>query len=211
MSTSKSSFGYPKFLVILEILALIITGYMGYQRDFFTYCLEVTPAIIGLIILLATYKKFKFSNFIYTLLFIHSLVLMYGGIYTYALAPLGEAMKHWFGFERNNYDKIGHFMQGFVPVLVAREYFIRRSVIASKKWLAWLAIGLTLAFSAFYEMIEWWVSVSTGSAGDSFLGTQGYVWDTQSDMLMCLIGSIVAILLMARIHDKVIARLRAGK
>ena len=127
---------------------------------------------------------------------------MYGGIYTYALTPLGEMMKVWFGFERNNYDKIGHFMQGFVPVLAIREFLFKKDVVKMRGWLSFIGVSITLAFSAFYEFIEWWISLLSGSKGDSFLGTQGYIWDTQSDMFICLIGSVLAIIIFSKFQEK---------
>ncbi|MDO8435145.1 MAG: DUF2238 domain-containing protein [bacterium] len=190
---------YHLTLLGVGIVALIGSGFMA--RDFFTWVLEVSPAIIGWIVLIATYRRFTFSNLVYTLILLHSFVLMYGGIYTYAETPFGYWMSDVFGWSRNNYDKIGHFMQGFVPALIARELFVRLKVIALKRWLAWLVIAVTLALSAFYEFIEWWISLLSGSAGDAFLGTQGYIWDTQSDMLLCLIGTLAALIVLTRAHN----------
>lgn len=193
---------YPKAILIIEVLALLVSGYFALEHDFWTWVLEVSPAVVGIIVFTLTYKKLRFSNFIYLLLLIHSFVLMYGGIYTYAETPLGEWMKGWFGFERNNYDKIGHFMQGFVPVLLIREFLLKKEILKLKGWVSFISISITLALAAFYEFIEWWISLLTGSKGDAFLGTQGYVWDTQSDMLFCLIGSMIAVLLLSKIHDR---------
>jgi putative membrane protein len=170
-------------------------------HDYFTWFLEVLPAIVGFAILAFTYKRFTFIPLIYWLIWLHMIVLIVGGHYTYAEVPLFEWLKPVFGWARNNYDKVGHFMQGFVPVLIAREILIRRKVFAKKGWLPAILVLTILGTSGAYELIEWGVSVATGSAGDSFLGTQGDIWDTQSDMLFCLIGSIVALLLLSKWQD----------
>lgn len=191
---------YPRALLLLEVLALTLTGLYN-QAGWSIWALEVFPAVLGTIVLIVTYRKFRFSNFVYTILFVHSLILMYGGIYTYALTPLGDWWSHLFGWTRNNYDKLGHLMQGVTPVLVIREFFLRKNIVPSRGWLGFIVVSIALALSAFYEFIEWWVSLVTGSTGDAFLGTQGYIWDTQSDMLMCLIGSILALIFLTRVHD----------
>ena len=134
-------------------------------------------------------------------MWLHMIVLMVGGHYTYAEVPLFEWLKPVLGWKRNNYDKVGHLMQGFVPVLIARELIIRKKVVAKKGWLPAILVLTILGTSAAYELVEWGMSVATGSAGDSFLGTQGDIWDTQSDMLMCLLGSIVSLLLLSKRHD----------
>jgi putative membrane protein len=136
------------------------------------------------------------------LIAIHGLILMLGGAYTYAKVPLGFWMQDWFGFTRNNYDKIGHFAQGFIPAMVAREVLIRQFGLSHQKLVAFLCISICLAFSALYEIIEWWSAVAMGSGADAFLGTQGYAWDTQSDMLLALIGASTAMLLLTRWHDR---------
>jgi putative membrane protein len=159
-----------------------------------------------LAILAVTCKRFPFTPLVYWLIWLHMLVLMVGSHYTYAEVPLFEWLKPVFGWTRNNYDKVGHFMQGFGPVLIAREIFIREGVVAKKGWLPAILILVILGTSAAYELIEWGVSEATGSAGDSFLGTQGYIWDTQSDMLMCLAGSIIALLLLSKWHDAQLER-----
>jgi putative membrane protein len=131
---------------------------------------------------------------------------MIGGHYTYAEVPLFDSFKEWFGFERNNYDKVGHFMQGFVPVMVAREIVLRKNVFKSKGWMNFFIVSFVLAFSAFYELVEWAVAEMSGEGAEAFLGTQGYVWDTQSDMAWALFGSIVALLLLSRYHDRLLLR-----
>jgi putative membrane protein len=193
---------FKKILLGLFFIALVISGIK--PHDYFTWFLEVVPALAGLAILLYIDKKFEFTNLIFVLLLIHSIVLMIGGHWTYAEVPLFNWLRDIGIFSRNNYDKVGHFVQGFVPALVAREVFIRKAIVNGKGWTNFLAIAVALAISAFYEFFEWWVSLLSGSAGDSFLGTQGYVWDTQSDMFFCLIGAIIAIIVLKRLHDKFI-------
>ena len=185
---------------IVSLLAAFIWSVIN-PHDYFTWFLEVIPAIVGFAILAFTYNRFKFTPLIYWLIWLHMIVLMVGGHYTYAEVPLFEWLKPVFGWTRNNYDKVGHFMQGFAPVLITREILVRKKVVAKKGWLPAILVLVILGTSAAYELVEWGVSVATGSAGDSFLGTQGDIWDTQSDMLMCLIGSIVALLLLSKWHD----------
>lgn len=188
------------------LLLIIVLGFLVWSainpHDYFTWFLEVAPVLIGAAIIFPTYRRFRLSNLLYTLIAIHSIILIIGGHYTYALTPIGEWMKEWFGFTRNNYDKIGHAAQGFFPALYAREVLLRTSPLRGSKWLAFVIISIVLAFSAFYELIEWWVSLGTGSAGDSFLGTQGYIWDTQSDMFLALIAGILGLLLLSKLHDR---------
>jgi len=187
-------------LLWLWILALIVSA-IG-TADPFTWMLEVAPAILGVIALAATYRRFPFTNLVYGLIFIHSLILMLGGHYTYAKVPLGFWMQDVFHFSRNHYDRIGHFAQGFVPAMIAREIFIRRNVINGKAWRATLIVAVCLAISALYELIEWRTSVMSGAAADAFLGTQGDVWDTQKDMFFALVGAISALILLGRVHDR---------
>ena len=168
-------------------------------KDQFTWFLEASPAILGGVLMLLFYNSFRFTSLLYFLILSHSIVLMVGSHYTYAEVPLFDDL---FGSERNNYDKVGHFFQGFVPALLAREILIRKHVVQSKAWLNLFIISVVLAFSAFYEMIEWWVAVASGDDAVAFLGTQGYEWDTQSDMAWALLGSILAIILLAKFHDK---------
>lgn len=171
-------------------------------RDYPTWLLEVAPALIGLAIMAYTYNSFRLTPLLYGLILAHCVVLMVGGHYTYAEVPLFDHLKPVFGWERNNYDKLGHFMQGFVPAILAREILIRKAVVASAGWRNLFIISICLAFSAFYEMLEWWVAIATGTASEAFLGTQGYIWDTQSDMAMALLGAVVALLTLARLHDR---------
>ncbi|MDC9501438.1 MULTISPECIES: DUF2238 domain-containing protein [unclassified Pseudoalteromonas] len=168
-------------------------------KDQFTWLLEVIPAIIGLVLLASSYKHFKLTPILYGFILAHCIVLMVGGHYTYAEVPWFDNL---FGSERNNYDKVGHFFQGFVPALLAREILLRKNVVNGKGWLNVLVVSICLAFSAFYELIEWWVAVLSGENAEAFLGTQGYVWDTQSDMGIALLGAICSILLLSKVHDK---------
>ena len=170
-------------------------------KDQFIWLLEVAPALIGAGILAATYKTFRLTELLYILILIHCVILMIGGHYTYAEVPLFESLKETMGFERNNYDKVGHFMQGFVPAMVAREIIIRKKIINGSAWQFFFIISFCLGASSFYELIEWWVALASDEAADAFLGTQGYVWDTQSDMGMALLGAITALILLKRKHD----------
>ena len=192
-----------KFHIFLLVSLLLVLIWSAYKpHDYFTWFLEVLPALIAVAIFAFSFKKFRFSNLVYAIVWFHCIVLMVGGKYTYAEMPLFDYIGKIFGWTRNNYDKLGHFMQGFSPALVAREVYIRRNIINGKWWTYFLAVAVPLAFSAFYEFVEWWVSLLSGSAGDSFLGTQGYIWDTQTDMFMCFVGSITALLLLNGIQDK---------
>lgn len=174
--------------------------------DYFTWFLEVLPAIFGLVVLVVSYKKFPLTRLTYILILVHCIILMVGGHYTYAKVPLFDWIRDVFELERNNYDKIGHFAQGFIPAIVAREILIRKKVVNSARWLSFLVVCFCLAFSAFYELIEWWVAISTGESAEAFLGTQGYVWDTQSDMALALLGAVAALLFLCRYHDKQLGR-----
>ncbi|MCB1736657.1 MAG: DUF2238 domain-containing protein [Gammaproteobacteria bacterium] len=167
-----------------------------------TWVLEVAPAVIGLILIVATRKRFPLTPLLYWLILVHAVVLMVGGHYTYALVPAGDWVSAAFGLERNNYDKLGHFMQGLVPAVLAREILIRHQVVSTPAWRSFLIISFCLAFSAFYELIEWWVALFSGEAAEAFLGTQGYVWDTQSDMGFALFGAVCALLLLGSWHDR---------
>ena len=191
--------------VILFCGVLIWSGWQ--PKDQLTWLLEVFPALLGALIMLLTYRRFPLTSLLYTLILVHCIILMVGGHYTYAEVPLFDTIKEWMGSARNNYDKVGHFAQGFVPAILAREILIRMHVVNGRRWLFVIVISICLAFSAFYELIEWWVALLSDEAAESFLGTQGYVWDTQSDMAYALVGAIVSQLLMARWHDKQIQRL----
>ena len=177
-------------------------------KDQFTWLLEAGPAVIGALILLATYKRFPLTPLLYFFILVHCVVLMVGSHYTYAEVPYFDG---WFGSDRNNYDKLGHLVQGFVPALIAREILIRKQAVNGERWLAFIVVSICLAFSAFYELIEWWVALATGENAEAFLGTQGYVWDTQSDMGFALMGAILAVMLLTQLHNRQIDRLAEGK
>ncbi|MCG8039107.1 MAG: DUF2238 domain-containing protein [Candidatus Thiodiazotropha taylori] len=168
-------------------------------KDQFTWFLEVAPAIIGGLLLVATYNNFRLTPILYFFILLHCIVLMVGGHYTYAEVPFFDGL---FGAERNNYDKVGHFFQGFVPALLAREILIRKEVINGDVWRSIIIVSICLAFSAFYELIEWWVALATGEDAEAFLGTQGYVWDTQSDMGLALFGAIVSLIVLSVPHNR---------
>lgn len=149
-----------------------------------------------------TYKRFRLTPILYLLILLHCIILMVGGHYTYAEVPLFDYFKEIFGFARNNYDKVGHFAQGFVPAIITREIIIRKQIIKGEGWQFFFVVSVCLAFSAFYELIEWWVALATGEGAAAFLGTQGYVWDTQSDMAFALTGAIAALISLRSIHDR---------
>ena len=186
----------------LLVFAAVLLWSAINPADYFTWFLEVLPAIIGLLVLLATRKSFPLTPLVYVLILIHCVILMVGGHYTYAEVPLFDWIRDSFGVARNNYDKVGHFAQGFIPAMVAREILIRKKVVRVRGWLAFLVVCFCLAFSAFYELVEWVVALASGESAEAFLGTQGYVWDTQSDMGFALAGAVSALLLLSRLHDR---------
>lgn len=171
-------------------------------KDVFTWWLEVAPALIAPVLLALTRRRFPLTSLTYTLILVHCAVLMVGGHYTYAEVPLFDWVRDVMHWQRNNYDKVGHFAQGFVPAIVAREILWRNAVVTRGGWLAFIVVCICLAISAFYELIEWWVAAGTGAAAEAFLGTQGYAWDTQSDMALALIGAVAALALLSRWHDR---------
>jgi putative membrane protein len=187
------------------VLALAVSFWRTGDR--FTWFLETVPAMLGLALMWATRDSFPLTRLLYWLIFVHSLVLIVGGTYTYAKVPLGEWAKDWFGFERNHYDRIGHFMQGFAPAILAREILARRSPLAGSRWMPVMVFCVCLAFSAFYELVEWWTALAVGEDAEAFLGTQGDPWDTQTDMFLAGVGAIAALGLLVRTHD---AQLRGG-
>ena len=180
--------------------ALLWSGFE--PRDLLTWMLEVAPALIGLAGLLATRRTFPLTRIAYSLILLHCLILMVGGHYTYAEVPIFNWLKQVFQLERNNYDKIGHFAQGFVPAIIAREILIRKSVVTGRSWLNFLVTCVCLAISAAYELLEWGVALLSEEAAESFLGTQGYIWDTQSDMAFALLGAITALVTLRQRHDR---------
>lgn len=181
-------------------VALLWSGFV--PKDRFTWFLEVLPALIGLVALALAWQSFHFTPLVSWLILAHCLVLMVGGHYTYAEVPLFDQISAWFGWSRNNYDKLGHFVQGFVPAMFAREIAIRRQIIPQPRWRAFFIVCFCLAFSALYELIEWLVVIATGESAEAFLGTQGYVWDTQTDMALALAGAILALLTLACTHNR---------
>lgn len=190
----------PWVLLALVGVALVASGIRPYERG--TWLLEVLPVLIGVPILLATGRRFPLTPLLYRLIFLHALILILGGHYTYARVPLGFWVQDLLDLSRNHYDRLGHLAQGFIPAILAREVLLRTSPLRPGKWLFTLVTAICLAFSAFYELIEWWAAVIGGSSAESFLGTQGDVWDTQWDMFLALIGAISAQLLLSRHHDR---------
>jgi putative membrane protein len=171
-------------------------------HDYPTWWLEVAPALVGLLLLLATRRHFPLTPLCYWLILGHSVVLMVGGHYTYAEVPAGDWLRDLTGGDRNNYDKLGHLVQGFVPAIIAREILIRNRVVARRGWLGLIVVSICLSVSALYELIEWWVALLSQEAAEAFLGTQGYEWDTQSDMFLALLGAVLAIVTLSGWHDR---------
>ncbi len=194
---------YLSVLIVLYLAVLVWSGIR--PRDTFTWFLEVVPALAGFVAPALTYRKFRFTDFVYTLIFLHCVILFVGGHYTYAEVPLFHWIAKVTGGLRNNYDKVGHFAQGFIPSLVARELLVRLGVVRGRAWTGFLVVCIALAISAFYELVEWWTALFTGESAEAFLGTQGYVWDTQSDMGWALMGSLIAVLMFSRYHDRKMA------
>jgi putative membrane protein len=178
-------------------------------RDDFTWFLEVIPAMVGFVVLAKTRRTFPLTPLAYILILIHCIILMVGGHYTYAQVPLFDWIRDAFNLARNDYDKLGHLAQGFVPAIIAREVLLRKGVVQRPRWLGFIVVSICLAISAFYELVEWWVAVWSGNSAEAFLGTQGYVWDTQSDMAMALFGAVLALTLLADIHDRQLRQLSA--
>jgi len=215
-------------LVWFAVLLAPVLGWSAIApHDFFTWLLEVGPVLIGLPLAFAAQRRFPLSSLVLVLLWLHSVILIVGGHYTYARVPLGDWAMQWFGWSRNNYDKLGHFAQGFVPAILTREILLRTSplglgwsprsagaeparsagsTLGPGCWLGFLVVSVCLAFSAFYELLEWAVAELSGAAADDFLGTQGYVWDTQTDMALALVGAVAALLLLAKAHDRSLAK-----
>ena len=190
-----------KHLFLLLIVGVVFVWSAIQPHDYFTWFLEVSPAVIAFVIVALTYNRFRLSNLSYALIALHAIILCIGGHYTYAREPLFNWLRDIGVFHRNNYDRVGHFAQGLIPAILILEVLLRKFSFRRGMLLSFLIVCVCLATSAFYEMIEWWVSVAVGSLGDSFLGTQGYVWDTQSDMFMAMIGAVAAVVLLGKIHD----------
>jgi putative membrane protein len=192
-------------VTVVFMVGLVLSGIKPHDRT--TWLLEVFPVIVALPLLWATRGKFPLTTLLYTLVAIHGIVLLAGGAYSYARVPIGFTVQEAFGWSRNPYDKLGHFMQGFVPAILAREVLVRGHYVRRGRMLAFIAICIPLAFSAFYELIEWWAALALGQGADEFLGAQGDPWDTQSDMFMALLGASAALLLLSRMHDRQVERL----
>jgi putative membrane protein len=193
------------FSVLLLVTFLAALAWSGFQpRDRFTWVLEVFPAVLGAIILSATYRRFRFTDLAYALMWVHALILLVGGHYTYAEVPLFNWLRDTLALGRNHYDRVGHLAQGFVPAIVVREVLLRTSSLRPGKWLFFLVTCVCLAISAAYELLEWGVAVTTGTAADAFLGTQGDPWDTQEDMAFALVGAIIGQLALAKTHNRAV-------
>ena len=193
-------------VALLASFLVILAWSVIRPKDLFTWFLQSFPAMLGAVILCATYRRFELTTLVYVLIWLHAIILVVGGHYTYAEVPLGDWARDALHLSRNHYDRLGHFAQGFVPAMIAREFLLRKSPLTRGKLLAYIIVSICLAISAAYELLEFGVSVLTGSAGDAFLGTQGDIWDTQKDMTMALIGSITALLTLSHWHDLQLAR-----
>lgn len=194
-------------LILLSAFTVVLVWSAVGPHDYFTWIMEVFPALLALLALAITYRKFQFTTFVYTLIAIHACILFVGGHYTYAEVPLFNWIRDHFHLARNDYDRVGHFAQGFVPALVAREVLLRRKIVLRRGWLFFIVLSICLAVSAAYELLEWRVAVATGSAADAFLGTQGDPWDTQEDMATAALGAITALLLFSGWHDRAMAKM----
>ncbi|MCW5547622.1 MAG: DUF2238 domain-containing protein [Opitutaceae bacterium] len=205
-----------RLLWFLALLGPVFVWSAIGPRDRLTWWLEVAPVLIGVPLIVAVQRRFPLTSLLLVLVWLHAVILIVGGHYTYALVPAGDWAREWFGWSRNNYDKLGHFAQGFVPAILAREILLRTSPLRDRgdgrpsRWLGFLVVSVCLGFSAFYELIEWVAALLSREAAESFLGTQGYVWDTQSDMAWALGGALLALLLLSRWHDRQLARLAAA-
>ncbi|HRH34603.1 MAG TPA: DUF2238 domain-containing protein [Catalimonadaceae bacterium] len=192
-------------LVLLFVAGLVVSGFQ--PHDGFTWLLEVFPAISGFILLVLTYPKFRFTGLTYGLILVHCYILFIGGHYTYAEVPLFDWIRDTFHQSRNNYDKVGHFAQGFVPAFITRELLVRKKVVQPGGWLSFLTVCVCATISVFYEFLEWAVAELSGQSAEAFLGTQGYVWDTQSDMLYATVGATVMVVFFSRVQDNAIRKL----
>ena len=194
-------------LALLATVAAVIfwSGWRPYDR--FTWWLEVSPGLAGIAILLATHRRFRFTTFCYALIALHICVLCVGGHYTYARVPVFDWLRPIFAWQRNHYDRLGHLMQGLVPAIIAREVLLRLDIVNRRKWIPFLVISICLGISAFYELIEWWTAMLSGSAANDFLGSQGDVWDTQSDMCLALIGVVSALLFLSYFHNRALEKI----
>lgn len=199
-----------KYYVMLVLFVLGLSLSAVHPHDYFTWFLEVFPAIIGFSVLVITFRKFQFTMLTYSMILLHCYILFVGGHYTYAEVPLFDWIREVFQQSRNNYDKVGHFAQGFVPAFIVRELLVRKQIVSSKPWLFFLTLTVCVFISVVYEFLEWAVAILSGESADSFLGTQGYVWDTQSDMLFATLGASAMLLLFSRIQNRLIQKQNLG-
>lgn len=197
------------FLILFIVLTVIFVWSAISPHDRLTWWLEVLPVLIALPVLVLTYKKLEFTRLVYVLILFHALILLVGGHYTYAEVPLFNWLRDTFDLSRNYYDRVGHFVQGFVPAMIAREILLKKSPLAPGRWLFFIVACICLSISACYEFVEWWVAVISGSGADAFLGTQGDVWDTQWDMFTALIGAIIAQVVLANLHNRQMGNLQS--
>ncbi len=195
-------------LLWLLIFSAVLIWSVIDPHDYPTWILETLPALIALLVMAMTRHRFPLTPLLYVLILLHSILLMVGAHYTYAEVPLFDRISEMLGHTRNNFDKLGHFMQGFVPAIAAREILIRKGVVNGRRWLNVIVVAVCLAISAFYELLEWLTAEIMGGGAEAFLGTQGYVWDTQSDMALALLGAVAALVLLGRIHDDQLTRLQ---
>jgi len=194
-------------LVLLVSLAAVLVWSVITPFDFFTWVLEALIPVVGVLVLLFTYRKFRLTNLAYVLIWIHAIILLVGAHYTYSRMPAFNWLRDTFELSRNHYDRFGHIAQGFVPAILARELLLRTSPLKRGKWLSFIIICICLAISAFYELLEWWIAAVTGTAADLFLALQGDIWDTQKDMALCLLGAVVALVALGRMHDRALDRI----
>ncbi|MFL0164327.1 DUF2238 domain-containing protein [Candidatus Clostridium helianthi] len=192
-------------ILLISISAILVVSGIN-PHDRFTWVLEVLPAVIGVMVLITTYNKFVFTNLTYTLIWIHAVILIVGGRYTYAEMPLFNWLRDTFDLSRNYYDRLGHFAQGFIPAIIIREIFIRNKIAKNIAWTNFITISICLAISASYEIIEFIVALITGESATAFLGTQGDIWDTQWDMIFALLGSIVSVLTLGKYHENLLKK-----
>lgn len=191
-----------KYLIFLLVVVTAVLVWSAIQPyDYLTWFLEVLPALAGIAVLAATRKRFPLTMLLYILIAIHMVILAIGGHYTYALVPAGDWVRDWLGLDRNHYDRLGHFAQGFVPAMITRELFLKLKVVPKRGWMNFLIGCVCLAISAVYELIEWTAAIILGQDSDAFLGTQGDAWDTQADMFICLVGAVTALVVLSRWHD----------
>ncbi|MEY2520516.1 MAG: putative rane protein [Verrucomicrobiota bacterium] len=199
---------HPSLLLIV-VVVLAWSGWRPYDR--LTWWLEIAPGLAAIILLVATYRRFRLTTLCYILIALHICVLCVGGHYTYARVPLFDWLRPIFGWQRNHYDRLGHFMQGLVPAVIAREIFVRLNVLQRKNWMPFLIVCVCLAISAFYELIEWWSALLSGPLSIDFIGSQGDVWDTQGDIFMALVGATCALLFLSHLHDRALRRINPGR